>query len=112
MASGIDMSARMVSLAINIAMMGFILTSGVAAHLKLAVPSLSLGQLYLVAQLIAAGNVVSVPGLPQAIVHEALANGFGWVMIYGGIGVWSLAVISFVIFNTRSAPQAKVQCSK
>src|SRR5262249_26286926 len=32
MASGIDMSARMISLAINIAVMGFILGSGVHAH--------------------------------------------------------------------------------
>src|SRR5690606_40650041 len=34
MASGIDMSARMVSLSVNIALMGFILASGVLAHLK------------------------------------------------------------------------------
>lgn len=112
MASGIDMSARMVSLAINIAVMGFILTSGVAAHLKQAVSSLSLDQLHLAAERIAAGNVGAVPGLPDAVVHEALVTGFGWVMVYGSIGVWILAVISFIIFNMRSAPRAEVQCSK
>ena len=111
MASGIDMSARMVSLAINIAMMGFILASGVLAHLKQAVPNLNLAQLQRAAERIAAGDVATVPGLSPAVVHQSLANGFGWVMIYGSIGVWILAAISFVIFNGKSVPQAKVQCS-
>src|SRR6185437_3735835 len=39
MASGIDMSARMISLAVNIAIMGFILVSGVLAHLESALPA-------------------------------------------------------------------------
>ena len=112
MASGIDMSARMVSLAINIAMMGFVLASGVVAHLRQAVPNLSGPQLHFAAERIAAGKVDAVPGLSHAVVHEALANGFGWVMVYGSIGVWIMAAISFFIFNARSVQQAKVQCSK
>jgi hypothetical protein len=43
-------------------------------------------------------------------VHQALGNGFGWVMLYGGIGVWIMAGVSFLIFNARSVRQAKVQC--
>jgi hypothetical protein len=37
-------------------------------------------------------------------------NGFGWVMLYGGLGVWIMAAISFAIFNARSARQAEVRC--
>ena len=113
MASGIDMSARMVSLAINIAVMGFILASGVLAHVERALPSLDAAQLRHLAEGIAAGNAMSVPGLTDAVVHEALANGFGWVMLYGGIGVWIMAGISFLIFNfnARSVQEPKVQCS-
>ncbi|WP_332875221.1 hypothetical protein [Variovorax sp. IB41] len=28
-------------------------------------------------------------------------RGFGQVMLYGGIGIWVLAAISFVIFGSR-----------
>ena len=110
MASGIDMSARMVSLAVNIAVMGFILVSGVLAHLKEVLPNLDAAQLRLLAERIAAGNTASGPGLTNAAVHEALGNGFGWVMLYGGIGVWIMAGIGFLIFNARPARQASVQC--
>ncbi|WJR75364.1 MFS transporter [Bradyrhizobium sp. NP1] len=109
MASGIDMSARMVSLSVNIAMMGFILASGVLAQLRSALPSLDGGELRLLAERIAAGNAVSVRGLTDSAVHAALANGFGWVMLYGGIGVWIMAALSFLIFNARSVRQAEVQ---
>jgi hypothetical protein len=51
-----------------------------------------------------------VPELTGSVVHEALASGFGWVMLYGGVGVWIMAGISFVIFNARPARQPKVQC--
>jgi EmrB/QacA subfamily drug resistance transporter len=111
MASGIDMSARMVSLAVNIAVMGLILVSGVLAHLKGALPNLDTAQLRLFAERAAAGNTVSVPGLTRSVVHEALGTGFGWVMLYGGTGVWIMAGISFLVFNARPVRQAKVQCS-
>jgi EmrB/QacA subfamily drug resistance transporter len=107
MASGIDISARMVSLAINIAVMGFILASGVLAHLKRAAPThLDAAPLQLLAERIAAGNAVSVPGLPDSIVHAALAQGFGWVMLYGGLSVWVLAGVSYLIFNARALQPA------
>jgi len=109
MASGIDMSARMVSLAVNIALMGFILASGVLAHLKAMLPGLDADQLRALAEKIAAGNTVSMPELAAPVVHQALASGFGWVMLYGGIGVWIMAGISFVIFNARPLRQPRVQ---
>jgi EmrB/QacA subfamily drug resistance transporter len=108
MASGIDISARMVSLAVNIAVMGFILANGVLAHLAHALPEhLDGAQLWRLAERIAAGNAVSVPGLPETVVHDALAKGFGWVMLYGGLGVWALAGVSFLIFNTRALQPAE-----
>ena len=109
MASGIDMSARMVSLAVNIAVMGFILASGVEAHLKAALPNLGAVQLHLLTERIAAGNAVSVPGLTAYVMHEALVSGFGWVML-GAIGVWIMAAVSFLIFDALSFRQADVQC--
>ena len=111
MASGIDMSARMVSLAVNIAVMGFILVSGVLTDLQAVLPHLSDEQLRLLAERIAAGNVVAMPELTEGAVHQALANGFAWVTLYGGIGAWIMAAISFLVFNTRSVREAKVQCS-
>jgi len=110
MASGIDMSARMVSLAINIAVMGFILASGVLAHLERALPQRpDATQLRLLAERIAAGNAVSAPDLSGSMIHEALAQGFGWVMLYAGTGVWTLAAVSFFIFNARALRSAKAQ---
>jgi EmrB/QacA subfamily drug resistance transporter len=111
MASGIDVSARMVALAVNIAVMGFILASGVEAHIGRALPSLDAVQLRHLAERIAAGNTVSIPGLTGPVLHQALANGFGWVMLYGGIGVWIMSAISFLIFNAGTVRQAKVQCT-
>ncbi|MER9600851.1 MULTISPECIES: MFS transporter [unclassified Mesorhizobium] len=109
MASGIDMSARMVSLAVNIAVMGFILASGVLAHLRHALPDLDAAQLRLLAEAIAAGNPIS--GLAGTVAPDALRNGFGWVMLYGGIGVWIMAAISFASFNARPMRRTEVQCS-
>jgi EmrB/QacA subfamily drug resistance transporter len=110
MASGVDMSARMVSLAINIAMMGFILSSGVLTHLKGAVANIGVAELRLLAERIAAGSAGPVPELDNSIIHDALVSGFGWVMLYGGLGVWIMAAISFYIFNARSVRQAEAQC--
>lgn len=111
MASGIDMSARMISLALNIAVMGFILVSGVLAHLKEALPNLDAARLSLLAEGIVAGNTMTVPGLTDSVVHEALGSGFGWVMLYGGLGAWLMAGVSFLIFNARSVRQTEAECA-
>ncbi|MGG4142257.1 MFS transporter [Paenibacillus algorifonticola] len=113
MASGIDMSARLISLAINIAVMGFILQEGIRSYLKgTLLGNLETTQLRDLAGKIAAGNVASLKqGLPElssldtsgAVVHAALVHGFGLVMLYGGIGVWVLAAISFIIFGSKRA---------
>lgn len=103
MASGIDMSARMTSLAINIALMGFILVSGVASYLKGALPEEMDGpQLHAMAESIASGNIAGFEQLLSGpVVRAALVHGFGWVMLYGALGVWILAGLSFVVFRPR-----------
>lgn len=111
MASGIDMSARMISLAINIAVMGFILFSGVLSHLKSTLPtSTDAGDLRLLAERISAGNIASLPDIPAGTVHDALVAGFGGVMLYGAIGVWLLAAASFLVFAHRKTPACAKDC--
>ncbi|QKJ93496.1 MFS transporter [Agrobacterium pusense] len=101
MASGIDMSARMISLAINIPIMGFILVEGVGASLRANLPpGVDIDTLQSVAERIAAGTAAaSAHGISEETVHQALADGFGLVMLYGSISVWLLAAVSFMIFG-------------
>lgn len=105
MASGIDMSARMISLAINIALMGFVLVEGVGSSLGAALPGdIDAVQLRALAERIASGAaVLPDQGVSVAIVHQALTQGFGWVMLYGSIGVWLLAALSFFVFGRKEA---------
>jgi uncharacterized membrane protein len=83
MASGIDMSARMISLAINIPIMGFILVEGVGASLRANLPpGVDIDTLQSVAERIAAGTAAaSAHGISEETVHQALADGFGLVML-------------------------------
>lgn len=101
MASGVDMSARMISLALNIALMGLILVAGVGAYLRRHLSgALDAGQLRRWAQQIASGrgSLDALPWLADGTPQVALAHGFGWVMLYGGLSVWGLALLSLLIF--------------
>ncbi|MGH6858651.1 MAG: MFS transporter [Phyllobacterium sp.] len=120
MASGIDMSARMTSLAINIALMGLILVSGVSSYLAEVLPdTIDATQLRSLAESMASGNVSALeqylPGQAasfEPLMRAALANGFGWVMLYGALGVWILAALSFIVFRSgRLARCAPAQSS-
>jgi EmrB/QacA subfamily drug resistance transporter len=112
MASGIDMSARMITLAINIALMGAILVGGILFDLQAKLPSsFDSSALAQLAGRIAAGDLAAIqaatPALAQVdptggIMHAALMRGFGWVMLYGGAGVWVLAALSFAISGSAS----------
>ena len=105
MASGIDMSARMITLSINIALMGFLLVLGVRWHLTAVLPaSLDATQLREMASSIAAGNLNAIQMMPMAskdIARAALKHGFAGVMLYASIAVWLLASISFLIFRAK-----------
>ena len=107
MASGIDMSARLITLAVNIAMMGFLLLEGILAYLQrtAVVPSLRD-----VAARIAAGNFLSDSGVSGEIAHAALVHGFGWIMLYGGVGAWLLAAASFLTFGPPQTTARRHLC--
>ncbi|WP_062219473.1 MFS transporter [Aureimonas sp. D3] len=113
MASGIDMSARMISLAVNIALMGYILVSGVRAYIADALPDTAdASSLRSAAERIAAGDLTALgrllPNLSSAdataIAHAALREGFEWVTLYGGLSAWLLAAASFLLFRRKIVP--------
>lgn len=111
MASGIDMSARLITLSINIALMGFILVQGILSYLNNAFSgAIDSKTLQSISEKVAAGNFSSLnhdfPQLAtldssQSILHDALAHGFKMILLYGGIGVWILAIMSFILFNPK-----------
>lgn len=116
MASGIDMSARLISLAVNIALMGFILVEGILSSLNKAFPAAEVS-LRGAAEKIAAGNTSAFandfPALAAAdtagiAVHAAMVDGFRLVMLYGGISICILALISFMAFGVKKT--AVVSC--
>jgi hypothetical protein len=103
MASGIDMSARLVTLAINIALMGFILVETIASSLETAANGVSvLPNIRAQAEAIATGNFALAQGAP-ATAHHALADGFEMVILYGGIGALVLAGLSLLLFRKATA---------
>ncbi|RYJ17850.1 MFS transporter [Rahnella variigena] len=97
MASGIDISARLITLAVNIALMGSLLVAGIAASLKKVMPAA--GELSSFAERIAGGSVVE--GLQTAQIAQALTDGFAVILIYGAAGVWILALMSYLLFNDK-----------
>jgi MFS family permease len=125
MASGIDISARLIALAINIAVMGLILVEGIRRSLPDAVSAaFDKLQLQALASSIAAGNLGALREAYPALalhdpsgagVHAALVQGFGWMMLYGGIGACVLAAISVLIFGPARRPAqtgAAIACAE
>ena len=106
MASSIDISARMISLSINIALMGFILVEAIQAALRPHLPAgMEAGALRAVAEGLSAGKGAGELGLPlsHAIVHHALAQGFGALMLYGGVAACAFALASALVFGVGRA---------
>ncbi|WP_298738801.1 MFS transporter [uncultured Chitinophaga sp.] len=110
MASGIDVSSRLITLAINIALMGFLLVQGTFSYLEDALPLATPDQLFALSKQLVAGsltmeqvmNTETLMGISQQKVFgKALEQGFGRVFLYGGAGVSMLALISFLIFNPQ-----------
>lgn len=107
MASGADTSARMISLAFNIAVMGFVLVQGIMGYLRDTLGLTESAELRLLAERIAAGDVTlaqhggllaNIAALQDEI-HAALVTGFGWVMVYGASSALVLAALSFLVFS-------------
>ncbi|VFR36116.1 Permeases of the major facilitator superfamily [plant metagenome] len=118
MASGMDTSARLISLAINIAVMGFILVEGVFSFLREKLPNTDVAQLRFLAENLSggtthgAGQGASTLTVSPDVAREAMIHGFGWVMPYGGISVWLLALGSLVVFSRNSAEQQTIGTSR
>jgi hypothetical protein len=80
--------------------------------LEAALPSgTSVELLRSLAEGVAAGTALAPEyNLGGAVVQEALTQGFGWVLLYGGISVWILAGISLLVFGhglPRRAPHSQ-----
>ncbi|MFD3238692.1 MFS transporter [Rahnella perminowiae] len=97
MASGIDISARLITLTINIALMGILLVTGITTSLKELMPAER--DLSLLAERIAGGSVIET--LQNGQVAQALTQGFAGILIYGAAGVWVLALLSYWLFNDK-----------
>ncbi len=109
MASGMDMSARMISLSINIALMGFILSSGVSSYLLHALSDAPpAAVLRVLSDMVSAGNLTASEGhgVPIAVAREALAHGIGRVTLYGALCAWGLALASFTVFGRGPVPSS------
>lgn len=102
MASGIDISARLITLSINIALMGSLLVAGIEAGLREMMPGV--GDLGALAERIAGGGEIS------GVARQALVDGFSGVLLYGALGVWVLALASGLLFNFRLKNKVQTVC--
>lgn len=113
MAAGMDMSARFISLSVNIAIMGLILLGGVYAHLTHALAHpLAENTLRALADTVSAGNfsIAEIHGFSNDIARNALAHGIGRVTLYGAVSAWVLAFISFTVFGGKKTMFADAKC--
>ena len=98
MASGIDLSARLITLALNIALMGLVLLLGISHHLANLLPETSAMDWPAIRQNIAAGKL-DVAGLTFTDAQAALRHGVGWTMVFAGVGACGLALLSRYFFR-------------
>ncbi|MEO8490182.1 MFS transporter [Pseudomonas sp.] len=98
MASGIDLSARLITLALNIALMGLVLLLGISHHLASLLPETSALEWPAISQNIAAGKLDAL-GLAREDARAALRYGAGWAMLFAGLGACGLALMSRYFFR-------------
>ncbi|WP_248731114.1 MFS transporter [Pseudomonas sp. MWU13-2517] len=100
MASGIDLSARLITLALNIALMGLVLLLGISHQLASLLPASTAVNWPVISQHIAAGKLEGL-GLTTQQAQVALRHGAGWAMLFAGIGAGGLALLSRYFFRRR-----------
>ncbi|MFJ4135677.1 MFS transporter [Pseudomonas cyclaminis] len=98
MASGIDLSARLITLAINIALMGLVVLLGISHQLAEVMPASTALEWPTISQGIAAGKL-ELPGLTANDAQAALRNGAGWAMLFAGLGAGGLALLNRYFFR-------------
>jgi Na+/melibiose symporter-like transporter len=99
MASGIDLSARLITLALNIALMGLVLLLGIGHQLATVLPASTALDWPAISQDIAAGKLTAPIGLSFADAQAALRHGAGWAMLFAGVGAGGLALLSGYFFR-------------
>lgn len=99
MASGIDLSARLITLALNIALMGLVLLLGICHQLAAVMPESSVLEWPAISQNIAAGKLASSAYLTFTDAQVALRQGVGWAMLFAGLGACGLAGLSRYFFR-------------
>jgi EmrB/QacA subfamily drug resistance transporter len=117
MASGIDMTARLTCLAINIAVMGALFAEGIESNLRTAAPAASDTVIDHLAQQVAngdppmhfqAGASTAVDGPAfEDLVAAAVAHGFAAATLYGAAAVILLAIASKIVFGRPSPASAR-----
>ena len=105
MASGIDMSARLVTLAVNISVMGIPLSAGILNSLRERLPGQQVQNGDSPAALRDAFPQLTLPDSSGNLVPSAVARGFGLVTLYGGIAVRVLATASLIVFGVFHRPK-------
>ena len=115
MASGVDMSARMTSLAFNIALIGFILVEDAMSSLRDTLkmqddagPRLFAEMIIAAADPTAQAALLAQSTVPADAIHAALASGFGWVMSYGAGSAFLLSLGSLTLFARRTDERSEV----
>ncbi len=98
MTSGIDLSARLITLALNIALMGLVLLLGISHHLASLLPAATAVDWPTISQNIAAGKLDGLL-LAPAQAQSALRHGAGWAMLFAGLGACGLAALSRYFFR-------------
>lgn len=104
MASGIDTSARLITLAINIALMGLVLISGITSGMQKLMPNQNIGVVRKIAeQLNSVENMVKLDlQFSKTQLSLVITDAFSDVLLFGGLGVWALALLSFIFFGAKS----------
>ncbi len=100
MASGIDFSARLITLALNIALMGLVLLLGISHQLAQILPVATAMDWPAISQNIATGKLHTLLVAP-ADAQAALRHGAGWAMLFAGVGAGGLAMLSGYFFRQR-----------
>ncbi|TDR74126.1 MFS transporter [Photobacterium lutimaris] len=103
MASGMEFSARMISLAVNIAIMGYILVNGVFEGLK-GILNISDAEIMPIADALASGNIAAAEslGVTTQAASEILTSGFSWVVLYGAISAFILCIASALACENKN----------
>ncbi|MCP5799008.1 hypothetical protein NL298_27445, partial [Klebsiella pneumoniae] len=79
--------------------MGLLLVRGVQSDLGgMPTDAGEAANLRVLAERIAAGDVAGIAAAPAALAH-----GFGWITLYGGLSVCLLAFASLVLFGVPAA---------